>query len=471
MATAYKTDLKVLATEVMQHALKLGATDAEVVAHEGEDFSAVVRLGQVETLKESGSRALGLRVFRGLRSASTSTSDLSREGLDRLVEGAIELSRITGEDPFAGLPEEHEFARVTEAEVDALHLAFDDVFEQPPVERIEIARRCEAAALAFDTRITNSGGGDFDTATSHRLMVNSRGFIGEFRRSYCGFSASPIATDEHGRMQRSFWYSSARTTRLLEDPEEIGRIAAQKTLRRLGARRVPTQCVPVVFSPEMARSLMGTLFEAANGDSIYRHATFLDDMLGKVVAGTKITLVDDGRMMHERADAHGQPVRYGGFGTSPFDGDGLPRRRTVLVQDGVLQTYITNCYTARKLGTRSTGNASRGLAGNPGTSAGNFYLEPGSQTPEEILASVGTGLYVTETMGTGINLVTGDYSQGAAGLWIENGELAFPVQEITIAGNLRDMFQNVVAVGNDLIFRSANASPTICVEGMTVAGA
>ncbi len=469
--TLHATDLKQLATEVMQRALKLGATDAEAVAYEGDDFSAVVRLGQVETLQESGSRALGLRVFRGLRSASTSTSDLSRQGIDRLVEGAVELSRITGEDPFAGLPDPDEFARVTQAEVDALHLAFDDVFEQLPAERIEIARRCEAAALGYDTRLTNSGGGDFDTSTSHKVMVNSRGFEGEFRRSYCGFSASPIATDEHGKMQRSYWYSSARTTRLLEDPEEIGRIAAQKTLRRLGARRVPTQRVPVVFSPEMARSLMGNLFEAANGDSIYRHATFLDEMLGEQVAGTNITLVDDGTMVHERPDAHGRPVRYGGFGTSPFDGEGLPRRRNVLVQNGILQCYITNCYTARKLGTRSTGNAARGLAGNPGTGAGNFYLQPGTETPEEIFRKVGTGLYVTETMGTGINLVTGDYSQGAAGLWIEKGELSFPVQEITIAGNLRDMYRSIVAVGNDLVFRSASAAPTICVEGMTVAGA
>ena len=468
---AYSTDLKQLAEQVMHRALKLGATDAEAVAYEGDDFSAVVRLGQVETLKESGSRALGLRVFRGLRNASTSTSDLSPEGLDRLVEGAVELAKITGEDPFSGLPEEHEFAHFSQAEIDALHLAFDDVFEQPPAERIEIARRCEAAALAYDTRLTNSGGGDFDTSTSRRVMVNSRGFVGEYRRSYCGFSAAPIAMDEHGKMQRSYWYSSARTTRLLEDPEEIGRIAAQKTLRRLGARRVPTQRVPVVFSPEMARSLMGNLFEAANGDSVYRHATFLDEMLGEQVAGANITLIDDGTMVHERLDAHGQPVRYGGFGTSPFDGEGLARRRTVLVKDGVLQTYITNCYTARKLGTHSTGNASRGLASNPGTGSGNFYLEAGMETPEEVFRKVGTGLYVTETMGTGINLVTGDYSQGAAGLWIENGELSFPVQEITIAGNLKDMYRNIVAVGNDLVFRSASAAPTICVEGMTIAGA
>ncbi len=453
--------MKRVASEVLGAALRAGATDAEAVAYEGEEFSAMVRLGQVETLKESGSRAIGLRVFRGLRSATTSSSDLSREGLEKLVNGAVELAKITSEDPFAGLPEESEFGKL---EGD-LGLYFEDVNHMPPAERIEIARRCEAAALAFDTRIQNSGGGDFDTATSHKVLVNSRGFEGEYRRSYCGFSAAPIAVDAKGAMQRNYWYSSARTTELLESPEEIGRIAAERTLRRMGARRVKTQQAPVVFSPEIAKSLMGNLFEAANGGAVYRHATFLDDMLGERVAGENVTLVDDHTMVHTL-----RGVRYGGFGTTPFDGEGLPTRRTVLVEDGVLKTYVMNTYTARKLGMRSTGNASRGLAGTPGTGAGNFYLQPGMLTPEEIIGDVKQGLYVTQTMGFGVNLVTGDYSQGAAGLWIENGELTFPVEEITIAGNLKDMYRNIVAIGNDLVFRGASAAPTIRVEGMTIAG-
>jgi PmbA protein len=464
------TALKQLATEVVARALKAGATDAEAVAYEGDEFSAMVRLGQVETLKESGSRAIGLRVFNGLRSASTSSSDLSRDGLDQLVEGAIALAKITSEDPFLGLPDEQEFARVTDADVERLGLYFDDVNHQPPAERIEIARRCEAAAMAYDTRIQNSGGGDFDTATTHKVLVNSRGFTGEYRRSYCGFSAAPIATDERGRMQRNYWYSSARTTQLLEDPEAIGIIAAQRTLRRLGARQVKTQRVPVVFAPETARSLIGNLFEAANGDAIYRHATFLDGMLGERVAGENITVVNDGTMRFPHTLPNGKTIEVGGFGTTPFDGEGLPTRRTVLVDKGMLNSYVLNTYTARKLGMRSTGNASRGLAGNPGIGAGNFYLEPGTLTPEQLLAPIKQGLYVTETMGFGVNLVTGDYSQGASGLWIENGELAYPVEEITIAGNLKEMYRNIVAIGNDLVFRSASASPTIHIEGMTLAG-
>ncbi len=452
------TDLRQLAQKVVDRALRAGATDAEAVVYEGDEFSARIRLGEVETLKESGSRGIGLRVFLGRKVASTSSSDLSDDAIKHLIDGAVSLARVTGEDPFAGLPEPEEFGQL---EGD-LKLYFEDVNHLPPTERIEIAKRAEAAAMAFDPRIQNSGGANFDTGTSRKILTNSRGFTGEYRRSHCGFSVSPIATDEKGGMQRNYWYSSSRTASKLESPEEIGRIAAQRTLRRLGARRVSTQKAPVVFSPEIARSIIGNIFDAANGDAIYRHATFFDDMLDKQVAGENITVIDDGTMMLDG---------IGGFGTSPFDGEGLPSRRTVLVRNGVLESYVNNSYTARKLGMKSTGNASRGLAGNPGIGSGNFYLEPGTQTPEEIIGGIKSGLYVTETMGFGVNLVTGDYSQGAAGLWIENGELAYPVEEITIAGNLKDMYRNIVAIGNDLVFRSSAAAPTIHVEGMTIAGA
>jgi PmbA protein len=457
-ASAVASDLQQLAQDVLNRALKAGATDAEAVVYEGDEFGAKVRLGQVETLKESGSRAVGLRVFIGQRTASTSSSDFSVESIERLVDGAITLAKITSEDPFAGLPEPEEFGKL---EGD-LKLYFDDVNELPPSERIEIARRAEAAAMAYDTRIQNSGGADFDTATSHKILMNSRGFTGEYQRSYCDFSVSPIAVDEKGGMQRNYWYSISRTAKKLESPEAIGQEAARRTLSRLGARQVKTQKAPVVFSPEISRSIIGNIFDAANGDAIYRHATFFADMLGQQVAGANVTVVDDGTMIIDG---------IGGFGTSPFDGEGLPSRRTVLVENGILKNYVMNTYTARKLGMKSTGNASRGLAGNPGIGAGNFYLEPGTQTPEQIIGDVKSGLYVTETMGFGVNLVTGDYSQGASGVWIENGELAYPVEEITIAGNLKDMYRNIAAIGNDLVFRGSSAAPTICVEGMTIAGA
>jgi PmbA protein len=464
MATETQTsiDLKSIAHDVLARALKAGATDAEVVIYEGDEFSAMVRLGQVETLKESGSRAIGLRTFIGKQVASTSSSDLTPEGLAQLIEGAMALARITNEDPFAGLPEPEEFGQLQ----NDLHLYFDDVNHMPPAERIEIARRTEAAALAYDSRVQNSRGADFDTATSHKIMVNSRGFFGEYGRSYCGFSASPIAQDEKGNMQRDYWFSNARTTAKLDNPESIGQEAARRTLRRLGARRVPTQKASVVFSPELAQSVIGNIFDAANGDAIYRNASFFSGMLGQRVAGDNITVIDDGTIVFREKNGD----NIGGFGTRPFDGEGLPTRRTILVERGILKNYVLNTYTARKLHMQSTGNASRGLAGNPGIGAGNFFLEPGSLTPEQIIGDVKTGLYVTETMGHGVNLVTGDYSHGASGLWIENGEIAYPVEEITIAGNLKDMYKNIVAIGNDLVFHGASAAPTIRIEGMTIAG-
>jgi PmbA protein len=467
MPTQTSASLQTLAADVLSKALKAGATDAEAVVYEGDEFSSLVRLGQVETLKESGSRAVGLRVFiasgKAQRTASTSSSDFSPESITRLVDGAITLAKITSEDPFAGLPEAHEFGKIEEDQ----HLYFDDVNAMPPAERIEIARRTEAAAMAYDTRIQNSGGGDFDTSTSHKILMNSRGFTGEYRRSYCGFSAAPIAHDEKGNMQRNYWFSNSRTVTKLENPEEIGQEAARRTLKRLGARQVKTQKAPVVFSPEIARSIIGNIFDAANGDAIYRNASFFSGMLGERVAGDNITVVDDGTILHRFEDG----AIIGGFGTRPFDGEGLPSRRTVLVERGILKNYVMNTYTARKLNMQSTGNASRGLAGNPGIGAGNFFLEAGTLTPEQIIGDIKSGLYVTETMGFGVNLVTGDYSQGASGLWIENGELAYPVEEITIAGNLKDMYKNIVAIGNDLVFRGASAAPTMRIEGMTIAGA
>ena len=452
-------DLETLAADLVALAMKAGASDAEAVAREGDEFSVNVRLGQVETLKESGSRGLGLRVFLGTRSASASTSDLTAEGIRQLVDGALALARITEEDPCAGLPETPEFGAV---EGD-LHLYYDDVYSLSGPERIELARRAEAAALAADPRITNSDGGSFDAATGRKALANSRGFAGGYRTSYAGVSVAPLAMDASGAMQRDGWWSSARCFAHLEAPEAVGREAARRTLRRLGARRVPTQRVPMVFAPEVARSLLGSVFEAASGDAIWRGASFLTGRLGERIAAPGVTIVDDNAML--------LPTGAGGFGSSPFDGEGLPSRRTVVVEAGVLRSYLLNTYCARKLGMKSTHNASRGLAGTPGIGCGNLYLEPGTLTPVEILAAIPAGLYVTGLMGFGVNVVTGDYSRGATGLWIENGALTHAVEEVTVAGNLAEMLRNVTAIGNDLEFRGAVASPTLRIDGMTIAGA
>jgi PmbA protein len=452
-------DLESLAADVVALAIKAGATDAEAVAREGDEFSVNVRMGAVETLKESGSRGLGLRVFLGKRSGSASTSDLTAEGIRQLVEGALALARVTEEDPFAGLPETGEFGAVQ----DDLHLYYDDVYSLGGAERIEWARRVEAAALAADPRITNSDGGSFDAATGRKALANSRGFVGSYRTSYAGVAAAPLAKDADGKMQRDGWWSSARRLSDVESPESVGQEAARRTLRRLGARRVATQSVPIIFAPETARTLIGSVFEAASGDAIWRGASFLAGKLGETIAAPDLTIVDDNTML--------LPTGVGGFGTSPFDDEGLPSQRTVVVENGVLRNYLLNTYTARKLGMRSTHNAARGLAGAPGVGCGNLYLQPGNMTKEQILGEVKAGLYVTSLMGFGTNMVTGDYSRGATGLWIENGQLTHAVEEITVAGNLAEMLRNVTAIGNDIRFRGSVASPTLRIDGMTIAGA
>jgi PmbA protein len=259
-------------------------------------------------------------------------------------------------------------------------------------------------------------------------------------------------------MQRDYWYSSARTLGRLDSPESVGAKAAQRTLRRLGARKIASTSVPLVFDSETARSLLDNIFDAVNGDAIYRQSSFLEGKLGQKIAAENITVVDDGTMP-------------GGFGTSPFDGEGVPSRRTVVIEKGVLKSYLLNTYTAKKLGLKTTGNAARSLAGTPSIGYGNFFLEKGTRTPEQIIGDIKQGLYVVDLIGFGVNLVTGDFSRGATGIWIENGELTYPVEEITVAGNLKEMLNNISEIGNDLEFRSAIAAPTLRIDGMTIAGA
>jgi PmbA protein len=446
-------DLKGLATDVVRRAMKGGATAAECVVREGDEFSTVVRLGQVETLKESGSRAIGVRVFFGQRAANTYSSDFSAAGIERMLKSALELARITSEDPYAGIPEADKLGSLS----GDLDLYYEDVYSLPGTERIEYARRAEKAALDADPRIKNSEGGSFDAATGKKVLANSHGFVGEYQRSYCSVAAVPIAQDENGLMQRDYWYSVARSLAKLESAEQVGKEAARRTVRRLGARKVKTAHVPVVLDPMVATSMIGHIFEGINGDSVYRGASFLAGKLGEKIAGPNVTVVDDGTMP-------------GGFGTSPFDGEGIPTRRTVVIENGILKSYLLNTYTAKKLGLETTANASRGLAGTPGIGPGNYFLEPGQRAPGQIIADIKDGLYITEFLGHGANLVTGDYSRGASGMWIVNGELAYPVEEITVAGNLKEMFNNISEIGNDLEFRGSTASPTIRIDGLTVGG-
>ena len=441
-----------LASQAVRLAMGQGATDAECTLAEGEEFSAQVRMRALETLKDAGSRRAGLRVLVGRRVGSAHTSDLSSAGLRQMVESALAVAAISTEDPHADLPDASELGALS----GDLQLYSADILSIDTPARIQAALDTEEAALSWDPRITNSEGASFNAYTGVRVFANSRGFLGSYRTSSCSLSATPVAR-QGDAMERDFWYSSARSHSQLESPLAVGRHAAERTVRRLGARKVPTQKVPVIFDSVTARSLIGNIFDAVEGDSIYRKASFLEGKLGERVASGNVTVIDDGCMP-------------GLFGTSPFDDEGVPSRRTVVIDRGVLQSYLLNSYSARKLGLRTTGNAARGITGNAGVGHGNFFLQKGERSPEEMIRGVRQGLYMTELIGQGVNVVTGDYSRGAVGLWIENGEFAYPVSEITIAANLRQMLMDVEAAGSDLEFRGSVASPTVLIREMTVSG-
>jgi PmbA protein len=441
-----------LAQDVVRQALAASATEAECTISEGDEFSSNVRMREVENLKEAGSRGAGLRILIGKRTGASYTSDLSREGIELMVKSAIELAALTTEDPFAGLPDPDEFGSVD----GDLKLYSAGVAALDTAVKIDTAKRAESAALDFDPRIANSDGASFDSYVGRHVFANSRGFAGEYQSSYCSLSASPVAREGES-MERDYWFTMARGFDGLEAPEHVGRTAAHRALRRLNAVKVETQKAPVVFEPRTARSLLDNIFEAVHGMSIYRQESFLAGKLGQRVATELVTVVDDGTLP-------------GLFGTSPFDDEGVPSRRTTVIDRGVLKSYLLNTYAARKLGMKTTGNASRGLTGNAGIGHGNLFLDRGVQAPEQIIAGIRNGFYVTDLMGFGVNIVTGDYSRGAAGLWIRDGELAYAVSEVTIAGNLNEMLQGIEAVGNDLEFRGSVAAPTIKIGEMTIGG-
>jgi PmbA protein len=391
-------------------------------------------------------------VFTATGSASATTSDLSPAALARLVDESVRLAEVARRDEHSGLPAPETLAR----DVPDLDLWDAHGHALSVEDKIERARRAEAAALEADARVRNSEGAEFYDRQGRVAYASSAGFAGAFRVSSFALSVTPVASDD-GHMERDYWYTSARHLADLESPEAVGREAARRAVRRLGARKGRTVEVPVVFDPETAASLLRALAVAASGPSLYRGTSFLAGQHGRRVAAPHVTVVDD-------------PAMAQGLGSRPFDGEGLPSRRTVLVDRGVLASYLLDTYSARRLGLPATGHAAREDGGGVTVGYTNLFLEPGPWTPEAILRSVPQGLYVTELIGFGVNFVTGDYSRGAVGFWIENGELAYPVEEITVAGNLRQMLQDIEMVGRDLAFRDQTAAPTLKIARLTVAG-
>jgi PmbA protein len=441
-----------LGRDILAQSKIKGATAGDVVMIESDSFFVTVRLGEVEKISQAQEKRLGLRLFFNSSSASASTSDISRKSIDRLVEDTAQMARATAQDPFSGLPPADELAGGF-PELDLL----DEPARAISVdEKIGMALECEKSALSVDSRITNSEGAEFSNQFGRVVYVSSHGFSGEYRGSNFGHSAAPVAA-QNGSMQRDYWYSSNRKFSRLDSPRSVGERAASRALRRLGARKIKTCEAPVVFDPEMAASLLRNLSSALSGYSLYKGASFLMGKLGTTIASELVMVVDDGTIP-------------GALGSRPFDSEGLPTRKKTVVENGMLQSYLLDTYSGKKLGMASTGNASRSVGEPPGVAPTNFYLVPGSLTPKEIIGSVKRGLYLTETIGFGVNLVTGDYSRGAAGIWIEEGELTYPVEEVTIAGNLKEMFQNIEMVGNDFEMRSRISAPTIKISKMTIAG-
>ncbi len=449
------SELLELGDRIVAMATKGGVTVAECMLRSGAELSARVRLEKPELVEEAAHRSAGLRVMKGKQVATTSTSDLTEGGIHRFVADALELAELSQEDPFAG-PADKELL------VDATKAPDLDLFDPKgggvdAAQAISIATIAERAAREFDPRISNSEGATFSRTAGGVALVLSNGFRGAYRGSYQSLSVVPVAEDEGGKKRRGYHWSAKRFLDELEDPKKVGEEAARRTIRKLGPKSVATCEVPVVFDPDAARSILGMLAGCIMGSSIWRKSSYLTGREGTLVASSLVTIVDD-------------PLIPRAPGSRPYDGEGLASRKNVVVEQGKLLTYLCDSYSARKLSRASTGNAARGGSAGVSCSTSNFILQPGTDSNADIVKGTKTGLYVTEMMGFGFNAVTGDFSRGAAGFWIENGELAYPVNEVTISLNVDELWKRIDALGSDLDLRTATAAPTIRVGKMTVAG-
>jgi PmbA protein len=437
-----------LVDEVLAEAKKLGATDAGAEVSEGCGLSVSTRLGTLENVERNRDKSLGISVYVGQRRGNASTSDFSTQALRDTVHAAFDIARFTAEDPMAGLPEEQDLSldEASRPELDLFHPWAVDA-----ATATELALRCEAAAFAVDKRITNSEGAAVSAQQSHFFSGNSRGFRGGYASSRHSISVAPIA-GRGAAMQRDAWYSSMRDAGELASPEAVGRYAAERALSRLKARKVATAEVPVLFESTVAAGLLGALVQATSGGALYRRASFLLDSLGTPVLAPHIDIVED-------------PHVIKGKGSAPFDDEGVVTRARRVVDAGVLQGYFLSTYSARKLGLRTTGHA----GGSHNLRMTSRWTAPGDDL-QTMLRRLGRGLFVTELMGQGVNYVTGDYSRGASGYWVENGEIAYPVHEVTIAGNMREMFQHIVGIGCDTYTLGSKTLGSVLIERMKLAG-
>lgn len=433
--------LRKIASLVLEHAASNGASACETDVSEGFGQTTTVRKGEVETIEYNRDKGVGVTVYVGQQRGHASTSDFSEAALRRTVEAALSIARFTAADPFAGLPDADRLSRES-MDLDLYHpwsLSVEDAIAQ--------AQACEQAAFDVSPQITNSEGASVSTQQSHFISANSLGFMDGYASSRHSVSCCVIA-GEDDRMQREYWYDSKRSALDLTDPHEIGRKAAERAIARLDARKIPTCTVPVLFEAPVAVTLLGHLVHASSGGALYRKASFLVDSLNKQIFSPHVTLRE-------------RPHLKKAFGVGPFDSEGVATQARDVVRDGILQGYFLSSYSARKLGMQTTGNAG---------GSHNLLIEPGRHDFDSLVREMGRGLIVTELLGHGVNYVTGDYSRGAVGFWVENGEIQHPVEEITIAGNLADIFKGIQAVGKDVLERGAKHTGSILIDRMTIAG-
>ena len=450
-------ELTEVAKQVVLMCERAGADASEVLVRDGSELTVKVRMGQPELVQEAGSRAVGLRVFKHGRRAVTYTSDLRKRSLESFVAESVALAGLAEPDEHGRLPDPDELAH----ELPELDLYDEEVGKVDAAWAMKQCIAGERAARDFDPRVTNSDGATWSRTVGATAFATSGGFAGGYRGSYASFYVEPLCDDptdpSNPKKRNGYWWTADRFLSRLDDPEAVGKEAARRTVATLGSKKIATQECPIVFDPEVGRSIIGTVFSVANGSAFWRKSTYLLDREGTAVASPLVTIIDD-------------PLIPRAPGSKPFDGDGLPTRKNVLFQHGVLDTVLCDVYSARKLGRRSTGSAGRGVGGNPGPTTTNLILEKGEGTREALLKDTGKGLYVTSMMGFGFNPVTGDFSRGAQGFWIENGELTFPVSEITVSCNFDDLLKRIDRVAEDLDLRSSTACATFRVSHMTVAG-
>jgi PmbA protein len=441
-----------LAEQMLAYAKKAGADGAEVLVRDGTELEVKVRLGEPELVKEAGSRALGLRVLRDHRAAVTYTSDFSPAAMERFARETVELAALAEPDELADLPRGDEMAR----DVPDLDLWDDAVLGLDVAEGIRRARLAESAARKADARVTNSDGAIFARGVGASAFATSAGFSGSNRGTHVSLSVEPICDDAEGKKRNGAYWTASRFGAALLAPEAVGLEATRRTVAKVGSRKIATGEAPVVFSPEAGRGLLGQLAGVMSGGAVWRRSTYLAEREGTPIASPLVEVIDD-------------PLVHRGPGSRPYDGEGLASRPNVLVSGGVLRTFLCDVYAARKLGRRSTGSASRGIGGSPHVSVSNLIFRPG-KTPAAELEKLDRGLYVTDLMGFGFNAVTGDYSQGAAGFWLDGGGRAYPVSEITVSASFDDLWKSIDAVGDDLDTRSSVQCPSFRVSRMVIAG-